>query len=63
MIVSVPVTIAALADVIMRKRATDVPSEACLHLMGETADGTTVSAGYSFGLVRNWSCRYLHWVL
>lgn len=31
--------ITALADAIMRRRAVDLPSEACSHLMGQTRDG------------------------
>jgi hypothetical protein len=50
--VSVPVCILAIADVMMRKRATDIPSEACLNLLGESVDGTRRDAGYSLALVR-----------
>lgn len=45
-LITVPACIAAVADVMMRKRATDIPSEVCLHLMGQTALGQTVSTGY-----------------
>jgi len=43
----VPGCIAAVADAVMRKIATDIPSEVCVHLMGgiraEKSDDATVS--------------------
>ena len=35
----VPACISAIADVVMRKRATDIPSEVSLHLMGDSQFG------------------------
>eukprot|EP00808_Paulinella_micropora_P006835 g75373.t1 len=35
----IPGVIAAIADAVMRKRAVDLPSEACTHLMGQLRDG------------------------
>ena len=40
----VPTCIAAVADVVMRQVATDIPSEVCMHLGGVGGD-----AGYSLG--------------
>jgi len=45
---TVPICIAAVADVIMRKIATDIPSRISCHLMGQSVDGEPMSSGYTF---------------
>lgn len=48
----VPLCIAAIADVMMRKCAVDIPSAVCLHLMGGGAGGAEIGnsgRGFAFG--------------
>ena len=47
----VPGCICAISDALMRKIATDEPSEACSHLMGRTAEGRQLGyAGYGLSV-------------
>jgi hypothetical protein len=40
---------AAIADAVLRRRAYDLPSEVCSHLMGQTRDGKQLGY-YGFGI-------------
>ena len=49
--VVVPGCLAALADVVMRRRAAREPSAACVHLMGQTLRGRQLGvAGFGVGV-------------
>jgi hypothetical protein len=48
--VSIPVSILAIADVILRKRATDIPSAVSCHLQGFAVNGKRITEPYSINL-------------
>lgn len=45
---TVPLCISAVADAVMRKIATDIPSRVSCHLLGQTIDGESTGPGYAF---------------
>ena len=49
--VVVPGCICALSDAVLRRRATNHPSEVCTHLMGQTRDGKQLgNPGYGLSV-------------